>query len=638
MLAVADVFEPPPPVDYQAWAEKNVVFPSTERFRGPYRRENLPFFEAIFEALSPEHPCRIVTLSKSAQVGGTIAANVFIGCTMEMDPCFLLYAAPTEELGRRWSKMKLKPLLRSSAALRALFPERSRDAVDSLMYKETDDGRGVIQVSGANSAAALSQMTMHRQVQDDLAKWGKLDQGGDPEGLADSRSRAVEFAKIFKISTPLIMPGCRITKNFREGSQERCFLPCPHCQHMQVLEWDNMLANLDPDHPEDAHFTCVGCGVEIREHHRPWMLERHEWRADNPNASRYHRSFHIWSAYSPLQSFELIAREWLRAKGDPAAEQVFLNDTVGLAYEAQGEAPPWEELRDRGRASHYDHGTVPLGALVLTLGIDCQQDRVEWQLVGWGRERRRWVIEVGVIPGHIAEPKTQSILDGVLAQAWPTAVPGRRRVVDMAAIDGNAWTEEVWAFVKGRPVSRLIMVRGRGEETAPLFAKVKRERNPKTGKTVKYSGRFFNFAASILKMALYRNAKKADPAEFGYIHFPRGMEDDYFQQLCAERRVAKTNRQGFTVYGWEKDPAQANEALDTMNQAECAAIRFGVRAFQDSNWDKLEYEREMPAAEAQFDLEEPRFALLMPETSGNGGYSADQTPMPGVADKWKRRR
>ena len=50
-----------------------------------------------------------------------------------------------------------------------------------------------------------------------------------------------------------------------------------------------------------------------------------------------------------------------------------------------------------------------------------------------------------------------------------------------------------------------------------------------------------------------------------------------------------------------------------MNQAECAAIRFGVRAFQDSNWDKLEDEREMPAAEAQLDLEQPGLALSMPK-------------------------
>jgi hypothetical protein len=34
-----------------------------------------------------------------------------------------------------------------------------------------------------------------------------------------------------------------------------------------------------------------------------------------------------------------IAREWLKAKGDPAREQEFLNNAIGLAYDAKGELP-----------------------------------------------------------------------------------------------------------------------------------------------------------------------------------------------------------------------------------------------------------------------------------------------------------
>ena len=70
-------------------------------------------------------------------------------------------------------------------------------------------------------------------------------------------------------------------------------------------------------------------------------------------AQREHRSFWIWSAYSYLQSFERIAREWLRAKGDPEAEKTFLNDTAGQAYKAASEAPSWEKLRDRAAQSDY---------------------------------------------------------------------------------------------------------------------------------------------------------------------------------------------------------------------------------------------------------------------------------------------
>lgn len=623
MLAVAAALEPPPPVDYLRWAERNIEFSRRESpFPGPYNRNLFPYFDEVLRALSPDDPCRVVTLKASAQIGKTVVANVFVGGSMHMDPCDFMYVHPTEENARRWSRLKLKPMIRGTPALAEIFPERNRDGADSVFMKEHRDGLGALLISGANSPASLSQVTMHRQVQDDLAKW-EMNAGGDPEAQADSRSRSDEFAKILKTSTPLVMPGCRITRSFEAGSHEHPYVPCPHCGHMHVLEWDNMLAGLDPDRPEQAHFTCPDCGCAIEEHHRGAMLAGLQWRAHNPNAARFHRSFAIWSAYSPLQAWERIAREWFKARGDSAAEQTFLNDTVGKAHETRGEAPPWEKLRDRATQSPYARGTIPAGALVLALGIDCQADRVECQLVGFGREFRRWVVDYIVIPGHIAEATTRERLNGLLQQTWPNTA-GRRIGIDRAAIDGNAWTEDVWDWAKKHPRSRLIMVRGRGEDHAPRIQRVKKERNDRTGALLKWAGRFFNFGASVLKMALYRDLVKEDPLDKGFVAFPRGLDDEYFRQLTAEHRQPH-KRHGFTVYRWVKDAQQANEALDTMLQAETAANNWGIRGLPDAIWLKLEQDRETPPAPVQGDLED----LLAPQglrPATTGAPAATPTP------------
>lgn len=640
--ALADVLLPPPDVDYLAWAEDNIVFSELESpdFPGPYNRRLFRYFDEVLRALSPSDMCRIVTLMKSAQIGGTVVANIYTGGSMDMDPSWFLYVHPTENNAERWSKMKLAPMLRSTTALSKVFPRKSRDGLDSLLYKERADGRGAIQISGANSAASLSQVTMKRQVQDDLSKY-ETNSGGDPETQADSRSRGVEDAKIFKISTPLVMPGCRITKNFESGSQEYPYVPCPHCQAMQVLEWENMLDDLDEAHPERAHFTCIECGCEIEEYHRQEMLDGLEWRARNPGQKRFHRSFYIWSAYSPLQSWERIAREWLSAKGDPASEQTFLNDTVGRAYVTTGEAPPWEALRDRAAKSTYNLGRIPSGGIILTIGIDCQDDRVEWQAVAWGREFKRYVIDYGVIPGHISEVACQARLDALVLQKWRHD-SGQAIAADKIAIDGNAYTEDVWDWVKRHPASKVVMVRGDNRDSAPLTQRVKKERNRKTGKLLRYSKRFYNFNASVLKMALYRNCAKEDPMERGFVAFPTGLEDDYFRQLTAERRVPKKRKDGFTDYKWEKDPNQANEGLDTMNQAETAAILFGVRGLPDSIWDRMEAERETPPADAQLDFEDGLFAVAVGKSSTQAeAPKVVETTKPGGTDwaaKWKKRR
>jgi phage terminase large subunit GpA-like protein len=400
--SIAAALKPAPPIDYLAFAEQHVTF-TDGPFQGGYNRALFPFFDAVLGALSPEDSCRFVTLMSSAQVGKTSLANIFALGALTMGKGSFLYVHPTTDNAIRWSKMKLSPLMRSTAVVRENFPQRVNDSQASVLYKERRDGLARLLITGANSPASLSQVTIDNQVQDDVSKY-ELNAAGDPEAQADSRSRAIPDAKIFKISTPLIIPGCRITRDFLDGSQENPYVPCVHCGQYQILEWDNFLVQLDAARPERACFSCVSCGGIIQEHHRPAMLKSFEWRPHNPQAMREHRSFWIWSAYSLLQSWEQIAREWLKARGDPASEKTFWNDVLGKAYETCGNGRPWEELAARAKQSDYERGTVPKGGLLLMLGVDCQVDRIEWQAVAFGREYKRYVVDYGTIPKHIAEP------------------------------------------------------------------------------------------------------------------------------------------------------------------------------------------------------------------------------------------
>ena len=170
----------------------------------------------------------------------------------------------------------------------------------------------------------------------------------------------------------------------------------------------------------------------------------------------------------------------MKARGDPGAEQTFICDTVGRAYRAQSETTPWEQLRDRAAFSHYVRGTVPQGALLLMLGVDCQGDRVEWQCVGFGKEFKRYVIDYGIIDRHVSDPNCQRNLNLLIQRRWINNY-GASFGVDFAAIDGNAWTEDVWSLARQHASSRLIMVRGRGDDAAPRLARVQRERNERTG-------------------------------------------------------------------------------------------------------------------------------------------------------------
>lgn len=604
---LAEVLTPPPPIDYEAWAVRNINFSQRESpFPGPYNADRFRPFAEIFRALGPSDPCRIVTLCCGAQIGKTVIATVFCLGSQDLDPSDFLYVHPTEDNARRWSKLKLAPMIRGSRRLREIFPEKSRDGSDSVLFKERDDQRGSILITGANSPASLSQVSMPRQVQDDLSKW-VTNPAGDPEGQADSRSSAFDFAKILKISTPLVLPGCRITRAFEEGSQERLHVACPHCGHDQTLEIEAFLAGLDEANPERSAFVCIECGALIEEHHRAAMLREARWVAANPAMSRYHRSFAFWAAHSPLKSFEFIARSWITARGEPDSEKTWYNDVAGCAYQVKGEAPPAKELRDRA-ASGHTRGTIPQGGLIVTAGVDVNGEWLNWQVVAWTRDHRRFVVDYGRIDGAIADAKVWEALDALIASQWRHA-SGRRVGLDMLAIDGNAWTEDVWTWAKKHPVSRVVMVRGVDGDDKPLLARVKKERSRRTGKILAYQRRFYNFATSILKWSLYRNLARQDPLQAGYVGFPAGLDDRYFDELTAEKRIEKRLKGGLTSFGWDLPSGERNEALDTMIQAEAAAIKFGVRDLPPALWDRLESERATAPPDQQLDFEDVPAAL-----------------------------
>jgi phage terminase large subunit GpA-like protein len=310
--AVAAVLEPPPTLDLLAWAERNITFDDGP-FKGPYSRALFPFFDEVLRALSPADPCRHVSLISSAQVGKTSLANIFLLALMATSRGSFLCVHPTQDNAVRWSKMKFSPAIRSTPIVREQFPQRANDQLASILYRERRDGLARLLITGANSPASLSQVTVNAQVQDDVSKY-EANAMGDPELMAESRSRAIADAKIFKISTPLVSPGCRITRSFMDGSQEHPYVRCPGCDEPHILEWPNFV----PDKPDEAHFVCPRCGSVIAESDRPKMLAGFEWRAHNPAAAKHHRSFRLWSAYSYLQTWPQIAREWLRACGDPA--------------------------------------------------------------------------------------------------------------------------------------------------------------------------------------------------------------------------------------------------------------------------------------------------------------------------------
>lgn len=614
-LTVVEVAtRPPAPADLNEWAEKNIVFGRESPFPGPYRRETIPPVARILECLGPNHPARTVTVKASAQIFKTTTAQIFIAASMDFDPCDMGYVHPTHDNALRWARRKWKVMRKQSFALKRIFGEtKSRDAHDTTLYQETRDGLGSLTISGANSPASLSMASWPKQVQDDLSKW-EANEAGDPERQSDARSSAFDWAKVFKISTPMRGKTCRISRAYKNGTQERWHVPCLSCGHRQPLEWKNFQASIDPESPEKAHFTCVANGCVIEHRHKAAIVAAGSWVADNPSAKE--PSFQIWRAYAPTRDWESIAREWLQVEGDPQAEQAFYNDVLGLEYETAGEAPPWQDVRNRANgidergnevpdAPTFERGRIPPGGLLICAGADVQGDRVEVHIKAFGEHLRRYTIEYEIIPHFIGDEKGEAglALDRLLTKTFPDAF-GNLRGIDMLAIDGNAYTKDVFAWAKRHPWSKVIVVRGAKSDLAPPLALTKTERKP-DGTTRKTQKRFYNVGVSALKSSLYEVMRRPDPLSRGFCGYPKGLDDEFYRQLTAEKReVTVDKRSGFPRAFWRKDHDR-NEVLDTEMYAEAAAIRCGWYTRTAESWSGLRAEREKINEAGTADLFDP---------------------------------
>jgi phage terminase large subunit GpA-like protein len=169
--AIATALRPPAPIDYLAFAEQHVSF--EDPIPGPFDRTKFPYFVEILRALSPSDPCRYVTLISSAQIGKTTLGNIFTLGALTMGRGTVMYCHPTDDNARRWSRMKLSPMMRTTPIVAEMIPQRARDGADNVLFKDRKDGLARLLITGANSPASLSQVTAEFLVEDDLSKWNR---------------------------------------------------------------------------------------------------------------------------------------------------------------------------------------------------------------------------------------------------------------------------------------------------------------------------------------------------------------------------------------------------------------------------------------------------------------------------------
>jgi phage terminase large subunit GpA-like protein len=566
---------------------------------GPWRTDRTPYLREIMDCLSPSSLIENVVFMKGAQIGATEAGNNWLGYIIHHAPGPILSVQPTVEAAKRNSKQRIDPLIEDSKVLKGLVKDRrSRDSGNTILTKEFPGG--ILVMTGANSAIGLRSMAARYLFLDEIDGYpGDVEGEGDPVNLALARTRTFARRKIFIVSTPTIGGQSRIERAYEDSDKRQFWVPCPFCDEPQVLKFAKI--RWPKGQPGKAVYVCEHCNAEIENHRKTWMLEHGEWRASAVGDGRT-VGFHLSSLYSPVgwYSWADAARQFDKGHNTPELLKSFVNTVLGETWTERGEAPDWEILILR--RERYDTGTVPLGGLFVTAGVDVQRDRLEVERVAWGRNLESWSVGYDVIEGKTSDQqvwrKLEDLLAAPLIHANGAPMPVSRTFVDSG--DGTT-TNDVYLWARTQPPSRVTAIKGYDGGYLPVgdpssvdisLGGKKHEGGLKI-KTVKVS--FFKDSFySQLKLRPPTKEERSQGLAYpaGYCHFPdvNSHGDEYFKQLTAEQLVSrKNNKTGRTRTEWQK-VRDRNEALDCRIYARAAAWDFGLDIAQEVHWKALEAE------------------------------------------------
>lgn len=590
---------PDPDETVSEWADEHRLLSSKASAEaGPWRTSRTPYLKEIMDCLSANSPVREVDFMKGAQIGGTEAGLNWLGYMMHRAPTSILAVQPTEPMMKKAVRQRIDPMIQECPALREVVAApRSRNATNNTLMKEYIGG--MLMLTGANSAANLRSMPVGKLFLDEVDGYPlDVDGEGDPVDLAVARARTFFNRKVFKVSTPTIAGRSRIEASFEEGTMEYYQVPCPHCGHRQKLVFGNLDWETDP---KDVRYRCDDCGVLIEEHHKPAMLEAGTWVSENPEADPLHRSFHLNSLYSPWWDWVELVKVFRKAKGNVEKLRVFVNTVLGETWKEAGEAPDWENLFNR----RENYEGVPEGASLLTCGVDLQKDRVEYEVVGWGRDLQSWGIEYGAIECDTSDLRELSgVLNKLKARTWKHEL-GVDLGLSMMAVDSGYNTQVVYNWVRDQSAGDVMAIKGH-DRSPVLVGRPKAVEVTKSGRRIQRGAKVWPVGVGTAKSELYgwlrqRHAVGSEePTPVGYPHFPKSYDAEYFKGLCSEELRVK-NSGGRRRYFWFKI-YERNEPLDCRNYNRAAAARLGIDRFSDADWNAYETllrSEDMPEASSQ---------------------------------------
>ncbi len=569
-------FLPPEQLTVTEWADKyRRLSPENSAEAGQWRTSRTPYLKEIMDAFTDSHVHRIA-VAASSQVGKTEMEMNMIGYMIDIDPGPAMFVMPTVDNGKDMSKRRIAPMIRDTKPLKKKVAlSKSRDS-DNTLLKKIYPG-GMLTITGSNSAASLASVPCRYVFGDERDRWAKDAGGeGDPWGLVEARTITFYNYKMVEVSTPTIKGHSAIEKSFELGTQEYWCVECPHCHEYNFIDFDHIrysahkMGDGRMKHfiVDNVEYVCPVCGCISSE--GQIKKQPKKWIAKNPEAYENGiRSFWINAFSSPWMPWARIVLRYLEAQGDPQKMKTVYNTLLGRLWDEQNIILDEDDLLKR--REEYD-AELPEGVLCLTCGVDTQDDRLEYEVVGYGMDKQNWGIEKGYIFGKPSDDDVWERLDGIIDRRWKYK-NGKTLKVSLTFVDsGGHYTQEVYENCRKRKTKKVFAIKGKGGEDIPYVGPPGKAKIVKKGVVIGTTPLYILGVDAGKEKIMSGLALENE--ERHRFHFPideeRGYDANFFNGLLSETMEFVTTPKG-GKWKWVKLPGHnRNEALDCRNYANAA--------------------------------------------------------------------
>lgn len=595
--------QPDPELLVDEWAEEFMVVPKDAAKPGKYRVAHTPMARRILQVLSPRHPCRRVVVKGASQMLKTQVALNWLMASAHRAPANMLVLEPTDALAKRLSA-RVSKTIRDVPALQAVFARpRSRDSRNTVFAKDFEGG--TMYIATAGSAANLAEIPARYWYVDEASRLqDSVDGEGDPIALAEARATTFDSNSKGLITSSPGEAGYDPTDDqFDRGTQEIYLVPCPHCEHHHELALANFHFERDPDtgYMARAWFVCPSCGAEIDERHKARMLRDQalggtaHWFAKSLGDGET-VSFHVSAFYAPVGSITWVklAREYAHAKerldrGDPNAMQVFYNTRLALSWANTLDNTTAQELKERAACAPR---VLPDWALVVTIDVDTQVNRLEAQAHAWGPGLEHAVIDHQVLMGSpTADPadpqscwaKLEEYRRTPFAHASGVLIPASVTGIDSGGLN----TQDVYNYGSARVHTGVLVHHGATRPGKPIIGNVPAKADIDwNGKRVEGGVLLWTIGTDTAKDHLHNRYKLA--GGWGAMHFSTALQLEWYEQLLAESPRLKRKPGGGFRRVWDKNkPGDRNEALDLAVGNLALAHYLGLHKWSLADWARL---------------------------------------------------